>query len=285
MARWLTIGLFQTILAIAWIAVASSQAQELKFGVTRGSNEAATRAEFDPLVAYLSNTIGRTVSLYVAGDDADLRTQMEAGAVDAGCFLPLAYVDAARGGKIRVIAQSILDGLPTYRGLIIKRFDSGINNVTDLEGKRFAFVDPHSTAGYLYPRAMLIEKGIDPERFFKETLFMNSDEKVIAAVLFGSAHAGAVYDGAVAAAKLKGLPTFDLEVLATTDPIPHDAIAIRVDLGAAVARQIQTALVDWNKSPSGRVPIVRNGRTLTGYLPADDSLFAVVRRAAKLGGI
>src|SRR5262245_25232111 len=139
--RWLTVGLLQAILTVTSIAVApSSQAQELTFGVTRGSNEAATRAEFDPLVAYLSNAIGRTVRLYVAKDDADLRIQMEGGAVDVGCFLPLAYVDAARGGKIRVMAQSILDGSPTYRGLIIKRFDSGINNLTDLEGKRFAFV-------------------------------------------------------------------------------------------------------------------------------------------------
>jgi ABC-type phosphate/phosphonate transport system substrate-binding protein len=119
----------------------------------------------------------------------------------------------------------------------------------------------------------------------EETLIMGSDEKVIAAVLFGSAHAGSVYGGALAAAKIKGLPTFDLEVLATTDPIPHDAIAIRVDLEAAVARQIQAALVDLNKSPSGRVLIVRNGKTLTGYIPADDSFFAVVRRASKIGGI
>jgi len=286
MGRWLTVGLLQAILTVTSIAVAhSSQAQELKFGVTRGSDEAATRAEFDPLVAYLSNAIGRMVRLYVATDDADLRIQMEAGAVDVGCFSPLAYVVAARGGKIRVMAQSILDGSPTYRGLIIKRFDSGINNLTDLEDKRFAFVDPLSTAGYLYPRAMLIEKGINPERFFKETLFMGSDEKVIAAVLFGSAHAGAVYGEAVAAAKLKGLPTFDLEVLATTEPIPYDALAIRVDLEAAVAIQIQSALVNLNKSPSVRVLIVRNGKTLTGHVPADDRSFAVVRRAAKIDGI
>src|SRR5262249_15792127 len=149
-----------------------------------------------------------------------------------------AYVEAARGGKIRVIAQSVLGGSTTYRGLVIKRFDSGINSLADLEGKRVAFVDRKSASGYLYPRALLVGKGINPERSFKETIFAGSHERVIAAVLLGPAHAGATCAGAVEAAKFKGLPTFDLKILAETDPIPHDAIAVRADLDEALAKRI-----------------------------------------------
>jgi len=238
----------------------------------------------EPLLAYLSGALGRTIRLYIARDDGDLRAQMEAGALDVGNFSPSGYVEGARGGKIRVIAQSILDGSATYRVVIIKRFDSGIEKLTDLEGRRFAFVDSKSAPGYVYPRALLIEKGITAERSFKETIFAGSHEKVIAAVLLGQVAAGATYEGAVAMAKARGFPTFDLEVLATTDPIPHDAIAVRAGLEEELVKGIQTALVELNRSPAGRQAIARNGRKLTGYAAANDSLYDVVRRAEKSVG-
>lgn len=285
MRGWIKGGLIQFMLAMPLVAgVAPSHAEDLKFGVAPGLGEAEARAELEPLMTYLSGALGRTVSLYIAKDDGDLRTRMEAGALDVGNFSPFGYVEGARSGKIRIVAQSILDGSATYRVVIIKRFDSGIQTLADLEGQRFAFVDRMSASGYVYPRALLIEKGIDPERFFKETIFPGSHEKVIAAVLRGPAAAGATYEGAVAMAKAQGFPTFDLEVLASTDPIPHDAIAVRIGLDDALAKGIQTALVELNRSPAGRQVIARSRRKLTGYAPATDGLYDVVRRTEKIGG-
>ena len=217
------------------LLIKPARTQELKFGFTPVLAEADMRAEFEPLMIYLSDAIGRKVSLYLAKNYGDLRTQMEFGTVDIGSFSPFAYVDATRGGKIRIIAQSILDGPATYRGLIVARKDSGIASVTNLAGKRFAFVDAKSASGYVYPRALLIEKGVDPDKFFKETIFAGGHDKVIAAVLDGRVDAGAIYDGARDVAKAKGLPTEDLFTLSSTDPIPHDAIAVRIDLDESTA--------------------------------------------------
>src|SRR6266481_190899 len=109
MGRWFPGGLAGLILiAITISIVPRSHAQELKFGVATVVGEPETRAEFEPLTTYLSSVIGRMVRLYVARDYGDLRAQMEVGAVDIGSFSPSAYVDAAREGKVRVIAQSIL---------------------------------------------------------------------------------------------------------------------------------------------------------------------------------
>jgi phosphate/phosphite/phosphonate ABC transporter binding protein len=260
-----------------------SEAQELKFGLTSVLNEPEARAEVEPLTVYLTTAIGRKVSVYIAKSEDDLRAQMELGAVDLGRFSPIAYVEAARGGKVRVIAQSVLNGSTTYPGIIIKRFDSHIESLADLEGKRLAFVDSKSLSGFLFPRAMLMDKGIDPGRFFKEIVFAGSHEKVISAVLLGTVHAGATDEGAVAAAKAKGLPTFDLEVVATTEPIPYDAIAVRVGLDDALVGQLQTALVGMASTPAGRSVMARSKRKLTGHRPADDTVFEPVRRAEKAG--
>ncbi len=279
-------GLTVSILLAASLAAAPApQAQELRFGFTPVLGEAAMRAEFEPLMAYLSDVLGRKVGLYIAKDYGDLRTQMESGAVDVGSFSPFAYVDAQRGGKIRIIAQSILDRSATYRGLIIARKDSGVRTVADLEGKRFAFVDPKSASGYVYPRAMLVEKGVTPERYFKETIFAGGHDKVIAAVLDGRVDAGAIYDGALGVAKAKGVATDVLVVLSSTDPIPHDAIAVRLGLDDTLVKKLQAALVDLDKSEAGRRVIAHSTKKLTGHVVADDSVFDVVRRTAKIAGM
>jgi phosphate/phosphite/phosphonate ABC transporter binding protein len=258
---------------------------ELRFGFTPVLGQSQTKAEFEPLMAYLSDAIGQRVVLYVAKDYGDLRTQMESGAVDIGSFSPFAYVDAARGRKVRIIAQSLIEGSGTYRGIIVARRDSGLKSLADLAGKRFAFVDPKSASGYVYPRAMLLEKGIRPETGFSEVIFSGDHNKVIADVLNRRADGGATYDGAIGIAKAAGARTGDLAILASTDPIPHDAIAVRSGLDAMLVQKIQAALVDLERSGAGRGIIAGSKKGLTGFAIAADSLYDPVRRTAKAAGM
>jgi phosphate/phosphite/phosphonate ABC transporter binding protein len=260
-------------------------ARDLQFGFTPVLGQTEMRAEFQPLADYLSNAIGQKVVLYIAKDYGDLRAQMELGTVDIGSFSPFAYVDAVRGGKIRIIAQSIIDGSATYRGIIVARKDSGLKALADLQGKRFAFVDPKSASGYVYPRAMLIEKGMNPENFFKATMFAGDHNKVIAAVLDGRVDAGATYDNALGIAKAAGMATENLVILASTDPIPHDAITVRLGLDTALVDKIQGALVNLDKTETGRLVIAGSRKKLSGHVVAQDSLFDVVRRTAKIAGM
>ncbi len=259
--------------------------RDLTFGFTPVLSESEMRAEFEPLMTYLSQAIGRKVTLYIAKNYGDLRTQMESGTVDIGSYSPFAYVDATRGGKIRIIGQSILAGSATYRGLVIVRKDSGLRSIADLEGKRFAFVDAKSASGYVYPRAMLVEAGVNPERYFKETVFAGGHDKVIDAVLGRRVDAGAIYDGALDVAKAKGLPIAELATVSSTDPIPHDAIAVRSGMDEALVGKIQAALVALDKSPAGKAVIAHSKKKLTGHVIADDGLFDVVRRTARIAGV
>jgi phosphate/phosphite/phosphonate ABC transporter binding protein len=285
MRRRHAVWLILTVL-VAGLATRPVAGREVKIGFTPFLSEADMRVEFDPLMTYLSDSIGQKVVLYIAKDYGDLRTQMEAGAVDIGSFSPFAYVDAVRGGKIRIIAQSIIDGSGTYRGVIVARKDSGLKALADLKGKRFAFVDPKSASGYVYPRAMLIEKGMIPESYFKETVFTGGHDKVIAAVLDGRADAGAIYEGALGVAKAEGVPTENLVTLASTDPIPHDAITVRIGLDEGLAKKIRAALVHLDKNEAGRRVIANSKpKKLSGYVIAEDSLFDVVRRTAKVAGM
>jgi ABC-type phosphate/phosphonate transport system substrate-binding protein len=117
-------------------------------------------------------------------------------------------------------------------------------------------------------------------------MFAGGHEKVIAAVLKGEADAGAVYEGAIAVEKSKGVPTENLVTLASTDLIPHDAITVGVGLDDALAKKILAALVGLEKSEVGRRVIANSKpKKLNGYLVAKDTLYDVVRRTAKIAGM
>jgi len=267
------------------LALAIAHAGELKFGFTPVLSLAEMQEEFQPLMDYMTQSMGTKVTLYIAKNYGDLKEQMEAGTVDIGSFSPFAYVDAFKGGKLKLIAQSILDHSAFYRGIIISKKEGGIKDLSGLQGKRFAFVDPKSASGYVYPRAMLIEKGFDPDKFFKESIFAGGHDKVLTSVLDGKVEAGAIYDGALAIAKGKGLPTEDLIIIASTDPIPHDAIVVRSDLDEATTREIQKVLIDLERTEAGQKVIAKSKKKLTGHILAEDKTFDVVRRTASIAGM
>lgn len=188
-----------------------------------------------------------------------------------------------RRGALLLILPVLVAGIFTGSGLAAaQELKFGFTPVLTESEMRAEF-QPLMT--YLYPRAMLIEKGVAPEKYFKETIFAGGHDKVIAAVLEGKVDAGAIYDGALGVAKAKGMRTEDLISLVSTDPIPHDAIAVRIAMDEALAKKIQTALVNLDKSEVGRKVIANSKKKLTGHVIAEDSLFDVVRRTAKIAGM
>ena len=63
-------------------------------------------------------------------------------------------------GVVPIARPENLDGSSTYHGIIFVRKDSGINDIEDMKGKIFAFVDKATTAGYLLPLVYFKENGI-----------------------------------------------------------------------------------------------------------------------------
>ena len=74
-------------------------------------------------------------------------------------------------------------------------------------------------------------------------------------------------------------------ILASTDPIPHDAIAVRKGLDEALTKKIQSALVNLDKTAAGRRVIANSKKKLTGHVIAADRTFDVVRRTAQIAGM
>src|SRR5439155_10950336 len=108
-----------------------------------------------PLADLLTAATNLTFKVSVPTSYITVVEAMGSGQVDVGWLAPFAYVLAHDKNGTQVILASLRQGSKSYRSQIIVRADSGINSIEQLRGKKFAFVDPASASGFLFPNAML----------------------------------------------------------------------------------------------------------------------------------
>lgn len=105
-------------------------------------------------------------------------------------FIPgLGYVLANQLCGVDVAAKAVRFGYDWYAAMVVVARDSDIESVEDLEGLTWAYPDPGSTSGYLYPLFMFQEAGVTPG----ETLEAGSHDGAIRAVYQGEADFGTAF--------------------------------------------------------------------------------------------
>lgn len=195
---------------------------------------------------------------------------------------PMAYVLAHKRNGARVILKVVREGKATYYGFICVRKDSGINTLKDLKGKRFAFVEPASASGHLYPRALFLENGIDPDKDFKEVVFAGSHDAAVIAVYNGNVDGAAFYDDAREKFR-KSLPTIfeETKIIAKTEAIPADNVTVSGRLPEDFVRTIAKALIDIAHSAEGR-KILYDIYEIEDLVPAKDEDYDSLRKVARI---
>ena len=217
----------------------------------------------------------------VATSYAAVIEAMGAGKVDIGWLATFSYVLAKEKYDVELLLVVQRFGSPFYRGQIMVRTDSGIDSLKDLKGKSFAFVDPASTSGHLYPKTLLLSKGLDPKTFFGKTVFAGSHNAVVFSIYKGEVDGGAAYDGSRAAVAKSYPDIFEkIKVIAYTKEIPNDTVSVRKELPENLKITLREGLKKISRSPEGS-KILKNLYGISGVLDLD-GLFDPVREAARL---
>lgn len=217
----------------------------------------------------------------VATSYAAVIEAMGAGKVDIGWLATFSYVLAKEKYDVELLLVVQRFGSPFYRGQIMVRTDSGIDALKDLKGKSFAFVDPASTSGHLYPKTLLLSQGLDPKTFFGKTVFAGSHNAVVFSIYKGKVDGGAAYDGSRAAVAKSYPDIFEkIKVIAYTKEIPNDTISVRKELPENLKTKLREGLKKISQSPEGS-KILKNLYGISGVMDLD-GLFDPVREAARL---
>ena len=173
----------------------------------------------------------------------------------------------------------------TYKSQILVSKASGITDLAGLKGKKFAFVDPISASGYLFPSLLVKDKtGQEPKTFFSQTIFAGGHDKAALAVYTGQVDGAATFidvrDNAGMPADIKDKTT----VIDTAGPIPNDGVAVAKSLPSEIVSQVQQALIDYCASTSGKTQC-KSLFSWDGLQKVDANFYDPVRNAAKLAGI
>jgi phosphonate transport system substrate-binding protein len=285
------------VLALAGTGPAPAQTRLVMAFVPSG--EAQTILESGNRIAHLLEiATGYTFQSVVATSYAGVIEAMGAGRADIGWLNTFSYVIAHQKYGVEVRLVTVRFGLPFYRSEIITQGGSGITALADLRGKRFAFVDPASTSGYLFPLAGLKKAGYDPTSFFGQTVFAGSHNNVVLAVYQGRADAGAVYEDARGTIQKTFPDVMDkVKVIWKSDSIPNDTVSFRRDLSSDVAEKVTKALLRFSQTPAGldALKSLYGIEALADYsllvtkygvnVPSLDAFFNPVRDVARYAGI
>ena len=165
------------------------------------------RKDLEPLRRYLGRTLERPVEWRFAKSYAGAGEAVRLGKVEFASLPPTLYVETkAAEPKVELLAVKIHSGGNGSDGFLLVHEDAQVTNPEDLKGKRICYTDPHSTTGYVYPRATLRGWGLDPETdFAKPDVYSQNHHQLIIDLIDGKCDLGGTFAAAYTSAKKTGI--------------------------------------------------------------------------------
>ncbi len=231
-----------------------TQYPKIIFAPSSSENEADRIVRNKPLQDYLKKTLGVDVEIFMVSDYAGQIEALKAKKIQMASLGSDAYAaafDVTKGNVEPLVVAIDTMGSTGYNSIVIVQKDSPIKSIADLKGKSFAFADPNSTSGFLFPTFYFRKMGINPDSYFSKWGFGGSHENDVMAVVNGTYDAGATYTtneikGVVQGLVAKGMIKKDaVRTIWKSAMIPNGPIAVLKDLPDQMKKDIQKAFLDF----------------------------------------
>lgn len=216
---------------------------------------------------------------------------LKAGKLDVLLVSPMSYYQAKKVAGAEPLVTTTSMGTEPYRTKFIARADDGsINDLKDLKGKNFAFVDPASSSGYMYPKTTLVkeldlasEQLENPGYFFKTVAYSGKHDASIMGVVKGDYDAAAVAGQTIPMMEQAGL--FEkgaLKVIGETEIIPNALFVVRKDLPEELKKKLLEFYTGYGNSDYFKAFY---GSEDVRFVAAKDSDYDVVKEMVDTLGI
>jgi phosphonate transport system substrate-binding protein len=229
--------------------------EKLLIGLIPEQNIFKQMERYEPLAEYLYRKTGAKMKLQILPRYGNIIDNFNSSGLDGAFFGSFTYTLAHAKVGVEVLARPVaLDNTSTYHGLIFVRKDSRIRTAGDMKGKRFAFVDKATTAGYLLPLEYFHKFGISNYKgYLKEAYFTGTHEDAVYDVLNRKADIGAAKNTVFQRlAKTDPRILKELVVLERSPDVPENALALRNDIGPSLRTRLKETLLKMHLDPDGK---------------------------------
>lgn len=262
------------------------QPAQLLIGLIPEMNIFKQKARFKPLGEHLSKRLGMPVRFTILRRYGNVLETFRIEQMDGAFFGSFTGALAIERLGVVPLARPVnLDGSSTYRGRIFVREDGPFRSVEDLRGRRMAFVERATTAGYVFPLAWLRENGVrSGAAFFGESWFTGSHDAAIQAVLDGKADVAAAKHTVHERMRAED-PRVDreLRVLAESPAVPSNGLCVRPSLPRGLQQKLRDALLGLDRDPDGAAVLQELGALR--FVPASAEDYRPVAELAAKAGI
>jgi phosphonate transport system substrate-binding protein len=255
----------------------------VRFGVEPYDTAPKLVPIYDHIGKLIADKLGCEVKVYVTTNyNAEIEA-MRNKKLEIGEFGPLGYVLAHQVAKAEAVAAfGNAENKPdSYWASLVTWNGSGIKTVADIKGKSFAFSDPASTSGHLFPAYGLRKAGIDPEKDIR-AVYAGSHTSSYEALYNHKVDAGELNSEQLESAKQRGhYKEGDIIFLWKSDPIPTDPISVRGDLPEPFKKKVTEVLqnLDLSSLPAADKKIM--GMSGARFVPQTDAAYDGIRDLVK----
>lgn len=271
----------------------STQSQEqsvLRLGFTPSENTHELQENAQPLVDKLEKELGIEVQAVLASDYTGIVEAFRNNKLDVAFLSPASYVMAHNEAQVKVLLKTQRGNSPFYRSVIFTHKDSPIQSIQDLKGKTFAFGDPLSTAGTIFPKKMLHDAELNPEVDFEKFVYSGGHDATVLTVHNQKVDAGATYANDDAGQEgawvnvLKAEQQKDIRVVAVSEPIPADNLCVHPDLAPEMQDKIKNFFTNLTQSEEGK-KLVKDLYRIDAFVEANDKDYEGIREAFAIADI
>ncbi len=274
------------LMLVPLLAFPQAVQQKLLIGLIPEMNVFKQKERFRLLGDYLSKKTGVEVKFTILSRYGNIIDRFTSENMDGAFFGSFTGALAIEKLGVVPLARPVnLDNTSSYRGYLFVRRDSKIRDINGMRGKRMAFVEKATTAGYIFPLAYLKEHGIkDRDHFFSSFYFTGSHDAAIHAVLEGEADIGAakhsIYDRVKAD---DSRVVRDLVIIAESPWVPSNGLCVRKGLDEGLKQKLKQALLSLDKDPEGAAVLLQFGALR--FIDTNVSDYRPVFEMAKKAGI
>lgn len=242
------------------------------FAVSAMASPAQNLIHFTEFQEYLSEKLGTPVSLKQRRTYGEINDLLARKKVQMAFTCTGGYLSGRKAFGLELLAVPVMNGKTYYRSYIVTRADNPAASLADLEGTVFAFTDPLSLTGYIYPTARINQRGKVTAEFFKKTFYTESHDKSIKAVATGVAD-GAAVDSLIFDALLAEPDSFAarLKIIERSEEFGMPPVVVPPNVSVELKRKLLKVLLSMNHDPDGRKVLHSLG--MDGFVLPDPELY------------
>ncbi|MFQ3568364.1 MAG: phosphate/phosphite/phosphonate ABC transporter substrate-binding protein [Aggregatilineales bacterium] len=257
-------------------APAATAIVPLRVSVAAVISPRGTVESYQPLLDYLSKAIGRPVELVQRRTYEETNRLIEAGEVDFAFVCTSAYIAGHEAFNMQLLVAPEVNGRATYQSFLIVPAESSAQTMEDLRGTVFAFTDPMSHTGRVYPTYLVQQLGSTPQTFFARTFFTYNHDDAIRAVASGVAD-GAAVDSLVFHYAVAREPELAerVRIIHESPEFGVPPVVVSPTQRPQLRAQLEEILLNMHRTPAGREALASLG--VDDFVIIDDSAYDTVR--------